>query len=246
MSSLSGKVDIVTGSSRGIGARIATRLAQAGAGVVVNYAGGRNAAEQVVQSIEAGGGQALAVQGDVSKPQDVRALFDAAVERFGRVHILVNNAGIILYKRLDQTADDEFDRLFAVNVKGVFNALREASRHLEDGGRIINFSSSTTRLMLPTYASYCATKAAVEQLTRIFAKEVGQRGITVNVVSPGPTNTELFTEGKSEADIQRMAAMAALGRIGQPEDIANLVLFLASDEAGWISAQNIGANGGLA
>ena len=117
---------------------------------------------------------------------------------------------------------------------------------MEDGGRIINFSSSTTRLMLPTYASYCATKAAVEQLTRIFAKEVGQRGITVNVVSPGPTNTELFTEGKSEADIQRMAAMAALGRIGQPEDIANLVLFLASDEAGWISAQNIGANGGLA
>ena len=153
---------------------------------------------------------------------------------------------IILYKRLDQTTDDEFDRLFAVNVKGVFNALREASRRLEDGGRIINFSSSTTRLMLPTYASYCATKAAAEQLTRIFAKEVGQRGLTVNVVSPGPTNTELFTEGKSEADIQRMAAMAALGRIGQPEDIANLVLFLASDEAGWISAQNIGANGGLA
>jgi 3-oxoacyl-[acyl-carrier protein] reductase len=246
MSSLSGKVAIVTGASRGIGARIATRLAQAGAEVVVNYAGRRDAAEQVVQSIEAGGGRALAVQGDVSKPQDVRALFDAAVERFGRVHILVNNAGIILYKRLDQTTDDEFDRLFAVNVKGVFNALREASRRLEDGGRIINFSSSTTRLMLPTYASYCATKAAVEQLTRIFAKEVGQRGITVNVVSPGPTNTELFTEGKSEADIQRMAAMAALGRIGQPEDIANLVLFLASDEAGWISAQNIGANGGLA
>lgn len=246
MSSLSGKVAIVTGASRGIGARIATRLAQAGAGVVVNYAGRRDAAEQVVQSIEAGGGRALAVQGDVSKPQDVRALFDAAVERFGRVHILVNNAGIILYKRLDQTTDEEFDRLFAVNVKGVFNALREASRRLEDGGRIINFSSSTTRLMLPTYASYCATKAAVEQLTRIFAKEVGQRGITVNVVSPGPTNTELFTEGKSEADIQRMAAMAALGRIGQPEDIANLVLFLASDEAGWISAQNIGANGGLA
>ena len=173
-------------------------------------------------------------------------MFDAAVERFGRVHILVNNAGIILYKRLDQTTDDEFDWLFAVNVKGVFNALREASQRLEDGGRIINFSSSTTRLMLPTYASYCATKAAVEQLTRIFAKEVGQRGITVNVVSPGPTNTELFTEGNSEADIQRLAAMAALGRIGQPEDIANLVLFLASDEAGWISAQNIGANGGLA
>ena len=246
MSSLGGKVAIVTGSSRGIGARIATRLAQAGAQVVVNYAGRRDAAEQVVQTIEANNGQALAVQGDVSKPQDVRALFDAAVGRFGRVHILVNNAGIILYKRIDQTTDDEFDRLFAVNVKGTFNALREASRRLEDGGRIINFSSTTTRLMLPTYASYCATKAAVEQLTRIFAKEVGHRRITVNVVSPGPIHTELFTQGKSEADIQRMAAMAALGRIGEPDDIANVVLFLASDEAGWISAQNIGANGGLA
>ena len=246
MSSLSGKVAVVTGSSRGIGARIATRLVQAGAGVVVNYAGRRDAAEQVVQSIEAGGGRALAVQGDVSKPQDVRALFDVAVERFGRVHILVNNAGIILSKRLDQTTDDEFDRLFAVNVKGVSMHCEKRRGVWKTAGQIINFSSSTTRLMLPTYASYCATKAAVEQLTRIFAKEVGQRGITVNVVSPGPTNTELFTEGKSEADIQRMAAMAALGRIGQPEDIANLVLFLASDEADWISAQNIGANGGLA
>jgi len=246
MRSLSGKVAIVTGSSRGIGARIAKQLAQAGAHVIVNYAGRREAAEQVVQSIETNGGQALAVQGDVSNPSDVTALFDAAEERFGRVHILVNNAGIILYKRIDQTTDDEFDRLFAVNVKGTFNALREASRRLEDDGRIINFSSSTTRLILPTYGSYCATKAAVEQLTRVFAKEVGSRRITVNVVSPGPTNTELFTEGKSEADIQRIAAMAALGRIGEPNDIANLVLFLASDEAGWITAQNIGANGGMA
>ncbi|MEX0612395.1 MAG: SDR family oxidoreductase [Pirellulales bacterium] len=212
----------------------------------MNYAGRREAAGAVVQSIEAAGGQAFAVQGDVSKPQDVRALFDAAIERFGRVHILVNNAGIILYKRVDQTTDEEFDRLFAVNAKGTFNALREASRRLEDGGRIINFSSTTTRLMLPTYASYCATKAAVEQMTRIFAREIGHRGITVNVVSPGPTNTKLFTEGKSEADIQKMAAMAALGRIGEPDDIANLVIFLASDEAGWISAQNIGSNGGLA
>jgi 3-oxoacyl-[acyl-carrier protein] reductase len=246
MASLNGKVAIVTGASRGIGARIATRLAQAGTQVVVNYAGRRDAAEQVVRAIEAGGGQALAVQGDVSKPADVRALFDAAVGRFGRVHILVNNAGVILYKRLDQTSDEEFDRLFAVNVKGTFNALREAASRLEDGGRIINFSSTTTRMMLPTYASYCATKGAVEQLTRIFAKEVGQRGITVNVVSPGPTNTELFTEGKTEADIQRMASMAALGRIGEPDDIANVVLFLASDAAGWVTGQNIGANGGLA
>ncbi len=246
MPSLNGKVAIVTGASRGIGARIAIRLAQAGAKIVVNYAGQRVAAEQVVQSIKTAGGDAFAIQGDVSEPANVRSIFDAAIERFRRVDILVNNAGIILYKRIEQTTDEEFDRLIAVNVKGTFNTLREASRRLEDGGRIINFSSTTTRLLLPTYASYCASKAAVEQMTRIFAKEVGQRGITVNVVSPGPTNTALFTEGKSDADIQRMSAMAALGRIGEPDDIANLVVFLASDEAGWISAQNIGSNGGLA
>jgi 3-oxoacyl-[acyl-carrier protein] reductase len=246
MPSLSGKIAIVTGASRGIGARIASQLAQAGVRVIVNYAGRRDAAESVVRSIEGAGGQAAAVQADVSKPDDVRGLFDVAIERFGAVHILVNNAGIILYKRLDETTDEEFDRLLAVNIKGTFNTLREASRRLADGGRIINFSSSTTRVMLPTYGAYCATKAAVEQLTRIFAKEVGQRGITVNVVSPGPTNTELFNEGKSEADVQRMAAQAALGRIGEPDDIARIVVFLASDEAGWISGQNIGVNGGMA
>jgi 3-oxoacyl-[acyl-carrier protein] reductase len=246
VTSLGGKVAIVTGASRGIGASIAGRLAQAGAAVVVNYAGRRDAAEQVVRSIEANGGRALAVRADVSKPADAGALFDAAIERFGRVHILVNNAGVILYKRLEETTDAEFDRLFAVNVKGTFNTLREAARRLEDGGRIVNFSSTTTRLMLPTYASYCATKAAVEQLTRVFAKEVGPRGVTVNAVSPGPVNTELFTQGKSDADIQRMASLAALGRIAEPDDIARVVLFLAGDEAGWITGQIIGANGGLA
>ena len=246
MPSLNGEVALVTGASRGIGARIAFRLAQVGAKVVVNFAGRRDAAEQVVQSIEAAGGEAFAIQGDVSEPADVRTMFDATIERYGRVDILVNNAGIILYKPIEQTTDEEFDRLFAVNVKGTFNMMREAAQRLQEGGRIINFSSTTTRLLLPTYASYCATKAAVEQMTRIFAKEVGHRGITVNVVSPGPTNTELFNVGKSEADIQRMAAMAALGRIGEPDDIANVVVFLATDEAGWISAQNIGVNGGLA
>ncbi|HEX3355823.1 MAG TPA: SDR family oxidoreductase [Tepidisphaeraceae bacterium] len=246
MVSLQNKTAIVTGSSRGIGATIAKQLAKAGAQVVVNYAGRKDAADQVVKSIEAGGGKAIAVQGDVSKPADAKTLFDAAIEKFGRADILVNNAGIILYKRIEQTSDEEFDRIFAINVKGTFNMLREASKRLQDGGRIINFSSTTTRLMLPTYATYCATKGAVEQLTRVFAKEVGARKITVNIVSPGPVNTELFTDGKSEADIQRMASMAALGRIGEPDDIANVVLFLASDEAGWISGQNIGANGGVA
>lgn len=243
---LKDKVAIVTGSSRGIGARIAIRLAEAGAKVVVNYAGNAASAGAVVKTIEAAGGQAVAVQGDVSQSADVRNLFEAAIQKFGRVNILVNNAGIILYKTVDKTTDDEFDRILATNVKGTFYALREAAQHLEDGGRIINFSSTTTRMMLPTYAAYCATKGAVEQLTRVFAAEVGRRGITVNVVSPGPTNTELFTAGKSPADIQRMASLAALGRLGEPDDIAKIVVFLASDDAGWISGQNIGANGGLA
>lgn len=246
MSPLQGKVAIVTGSSRGIGAAIAKRLAKDGAKVVVNYAGRKDAADAVVEAIAANGGEAVAVRADVGKAADVSALFDAAIDRYGRADILVNNAGIILYRRIDQTTDEEFERLFDINVKGVFYALREASKRLADNGRIVNFSSTTTRLLLPTYASYCASKAAVEQMTRIFAKEVGARGITVNVVSPGPTKTELFMEGKSEADLQRMASMAALGRIGEPEDIAGVVAFLASDEAGWISAQNIGANGGLA
>jgi 3-oxoacyl-[acyl-carrier protein] reductase len=246
MHSLAHKTALVTGSSRGIGASIARHLAAAGAKVIVNYAAGRKAADEVVAAITAAGGEAFAVQADVSKAAEVRALFDAALERFGRLDILVNNAGIILYKKLAEITDEEFDRLLDLNVKAVFYALREAATRLADGGRIINLSSTTTRIMLPTYGGYVATKGAVEQMSRVFAKEVGGRGITVNVVSPGPVNTELFRTGKTDEDIGRMAAMAALGRIGEPEDIARVVCFLASEEAGWISGQNLGANGGLA
>ncbi|MBV9489915.1 MAG: SDR family oxidoreductase [Verrucomicrobia bacterium] len=246
MKPLENKVALVTGSSRGIGAATAKSLAVAGAEVVVNYAGNARAADEVVAAIRAAQGEALAVQADISKAAEVKSLFDAAINHFGRLDILVNNAGVILYKRLAEIADDEFDRLLNINVKGVFYTLREAATRLSDGGRIINLSSTTTRLTLPTYAAYVATKGAVEQMTRVFAKEVGVRGITVNVVSPGPVNTELFTTGKTEEDIKRMASMAALGRIGEPEDIARVVCFLASEEAGWISGQNLGANGGLA
>jgi 3-oxoacyl-[acyl-carrier protein] reductase len=246
MKTLENKVALVTGASRGIGAAIAKQLANAGAKVVVNYAGNAQAADEVVAAIRGSGGEALAVQGDVSKVTEVKRLFDTALNHFGRLDILVNNAGVILYKKLAEITDEEFERLLGINVKGVFYALREAATRLADGGRIINFSSTTTRMMLPTYSAYVATKGAVEQLTRVFAKEMGVRGITVNVVSPGPVNTELFTTGKSEEDIKRMANLAALGRIGEPEDIARVVCFLASDEAGWISGQNLGANGGLA
>ena len=243
---LQNKVAIVTGSSKGIGANIAKSLAEAGAGVVVNYASDQSGADKVVTEINAAGGEALAVRADVSKTDEVKALFDTTIARFGKVDLLINNAGIAIYKLIKDTSDDDFDRIFDINVRGVFLTLREAATRLEDGGRIINLSSSVTRLMMPAYGSYSATKAAVEQLTRVFAKEVGQRGITVNSISPGPTNTELFTAGKTEETIKRLAAMAALGRIGEPDDIARVVLFLAGDESGWVTAQNLGVNGGFA
>lgn len=246
MKSLKDKVAIITGASRGIGAEIAKALAQAGARVIVNYSGDQADADQVVAEIKSSGGKAIAVRADVSNALEVKMLFDKATSHFGKVSILVNNAGIMIGKRIEDTTDEDFERIFAVNVRGTFFTLREAATRLKDGGRIINFSSSVTRMMLPKYGTYSATKAAVEQLTRVFAKEIGSRGITVNSISPGPTNTELFKEGKSKEAIKRFAAMAALGRIGEPEDIARVVVFLASDEAAWVTAQNLGVNGGTA
>jgi 3-oxoacyl-[acyl-carrier protein] reductase len=244
--SLQNKVAIITGASKGIGAHIAKTLARASAKVVVNYASSQASADRMVAEIRASGGEAVAVRADVSKTSEVKALFDATIAKFGKVDLLINNAGIAIYKTLKDTTDDDFDRIFDINVRGVFLTLREAATRLENGGRIVNLSSSVTRLMMPAYGSYSATKAAVEQMTRVFAKEVGQRGITVNSLSPGPTNTELFTAGKTEETIKRLAAMAALGRIGEPEDIARVVLFLVSDEAAWVTAQNVGVNGGFA
>ena len=246
MSSLKEKVAIVTGGSRGIGAAIAKRLARDGASVIVNYNGSADMAQEVIESIKSQGGQAIPVQADVSKTADVRRLFDQAIKGFGKVDILVNNAGVVLYKPLVEITEEEFDKIFAVNVKGTFFACQEAARRMADDGRIINFSSTTTALMLPTYSAYVATKGAVEQITRVLAKELGGRRITVNVVSPGPTDTELFGIGKTAEQKQRFAQMAALGRLGQPEDIADVVAFLASDDARWITGQNIRINGGLA
>lgn len=246
MQNLQDKVAIVTGASRGIGAYIAAMLAQAGARVIVNYAGNQAAADSVVSAIERAGGSAFAVQADVSQPAQASALFDAAIARFGKVDILINNAGILFNKTLQDTGDDEFDRIFSVNVKGVFNMLRASATRLQDGGRIVNFSTSITRMLMPAYGAYAATKGAVEQLTRSFAKEVGARNITVNAISPGPTNTALFHQGKTDGMVEHLASMTALGRIGEPEDIARVVLFLSSDAAGWITGQNLPANGGLA
>lgn len=246
MQVLAEKVAIVTGASRGIGAAIAHQLAAAGAKVIVNYAGSQAAAAQTVAAIEAAGGNAFAVQADVSRADQVERLFDAAIARYGRVDVLVNNAGIMLTKLLQDTTDEDFTRQFDVNVRGTFNTMRQAATRLADNGSVINFSSSVTRLMLPGYATYVATKAAVEQLTRVFAKEVGSRAINVNSISPGPTNTELFTQGKPQEVIARSAALSVFNRLGEPDDIAKIVVFLASDAAKWISAQNIGANGAMA
>ena len=246
MKALQDKVAIITGSSRGIGAEIARTLAAAGAKVIINYVAQQQDAEAVCAAITAAGGEALVVRADVRNPAEVRRLFDAAIARYTRVDILINNAGVLLYKKIADTSDEEFDRILSGNVKSVFYALREAATRLADGGRIVSLSSTVTRLMLPNYGAYAASKGAVEQLTRIFAREAGGRGITANIVSPGPVNTELFITGKSAEDIKRMAGMAVLNRIGEPEDIAQVVLVLVSVEAGWITGQNIGANGGIA
>lgn len=246
MKTLDQKVILVTGASRGIGAAVARKLATDGASLIINYAGDKAGADKLVDELRQNGTDAIAVQADVSKPAEVKQLFDEAIAHFGKIDVLVNNAGIMITKLLKDTTDEDFTRQFDINVRGVFNTLREAATRLADKGSIINFSSTTTRVIMPTYGTYVATKAAVEQLTRVFSKEVGARGINVNSVSPGPTNTELFTKGKPQEVIDRLASLSAFNRIGEPDDIAKVVSFLASDDAKWISAQNLGINGAMA
>jgi len=240
-------VSLVTGASRGIGAAIAQRLARDGHAVVVNYVGNQPEAQKVVDAISAAGGRAVAVQGDVARPADARRLFDAAEGQFGPVTVLVNNAGIMppALPRLADTDDDTFDRLFAINVKGSFNTMREAARRMGNGSRIINFSTSVIGLGLPGYSIYGATKAAIENMTRILAKELRGRNITVNAVAPGPTATALFLNGKAPEQIEQLSKMAPLERLGYPEDIAAVVAVLAGPDGAWINGQVIRANGGL-
>lgn len=241
----SDRVAIVTGASKGIGAAIARRLAREGAAVIVNYASNASSADRIVAEIEKEGGRAIAVQADIADPNTMSRLFDAATTAFGGVDILVNNAGIMELSPLIDADDASFDRQIAINLAAVFRGMREAGRRLRDGGRIVNFSSSVVGLYQPGYAVYAATKAAVEAMTHVLAKELGSRAITVNAVAPGPVGTDLFLSGKSDAQVAGIAKMNPFGRLGTPEDIAGVVAFLASADSGWVNGQIIRANGGV-
>mgnify|MGYP003632164505 CR=1 FL=1 len=236
------KTALVTGSSTGIGAAIAARLAADGFHVIVNYANRDAAAAQVIRQIEAAGGSAIGAKADVSDAAAVRGLFDAAS---GGIEVLVNNAGIMKLAAIADSDEALFDRLVAVNLWGTINTMREAAKRMPDGGKILNVSSSVVGLRLENYGVYAGIKAAVETITAILAKELRGRSINVNAIAPGPTATQLFIKGKPQAVIDRMAKMAPMERLGTPEDIAKAVAYLVGPDAGWINGQTLRANGGL-
>ena len=240
------KVALVTGASRGIGAAIARRLADDGFAVAINYVSGAAQADALVRQLQQSGASAYAAQGDVSKADDVRRMFEAVEQHLGKVDVVVNNAGILKVVPLAQTSDELFEQSFAINTRGVFNILRESATRMNAGGRIINLTSTTLALNMPGYAIYNGTKAAVESFTRVFAKELRGRSITVNAVAPGPVATDLFLNGKTEEQIQMFTWMPPLERLGQPEDIARVVAFLAGPDGAWVNGQVLRANGGIA
>jgi 3-oxoacyl-[acyl-carrier protein] reductase len=245
MSNLKGKVILITGASRGIGADMAIALAEQGAKLIINYANSANEAEKVSANIKENGGTAIVIKADVSKENEVETLFDQSIKEFGKIDVLINNAGMMKTKFLKDYTEAEFDQHFDINVKGTFFALKQAATKLADNGIIINVSSTATRTMFPGYSIYSSTKSAVDQMTRVFAKEIG-RGISVNAIAPGPTRTELFLNGKSEELLASLASANVFNRIAKPRDITKVVLFLASDDSKWISGQIIAANGAMA
>ena len=240
------KVAIVTGGSRGIGRAVAERLAGDGNAVAVTYVSSAQAAQELVGTVQDGGGRAVAICADVSDAAQVQALFEQTESEFGGVDIVVAAAGIMRPALLAQATDTDFTEHVQVNIRGTFNVLREAARRVRDSGRIITFSSTTVALNAPGYGIYNATKGAVEGFTRVLAKELGPRSVTVNAIAPGPVETELFLAGKTVADVQRLADLAPQHRIGQPVDIADAVALLVSADAGWINGQIVRVNGGIA
>jgi 3-oxoacyl-[acyl-carrier protein] reductase len=240
-----GKAALVTGSSRGIGAAIAKRLARDGYAVTVNCVVNRDLAAGVVREIERAGGKAVWEQADVSDPTAIRRLFDVHQKAFGDLHVVVANAGIQRLNSFAQMSDEDYGRMVDVNMKGAFHTLREASRRVAKGGRIIALSSGTTSLRPPTYGAYAASKAAIEIFVNILAKELAGRMIAVNAIAPGTTNTTLFTNGKTPQEIAAFAAQTPHKRLGEPDDIANVVSILCGDRGWWVNGQVVHANGGL-
>ena len=247
MSKLQGKVAVVTGASKGIGAAIARALGAAGASVVVNYASDKTGAEKAVADIKAKGGQAVAVQGDVSKSADVKRLFEETRKAFGKLDVLVNNAGVFKFAPLEQADEAEYQRQFGINVWGTIQATREALPLFgPEGGSVINISSIVSRMGIPGSSIYAGTKGAVDTITQVLASELGARKIRVNSINPGMIESEgTHAAGFIGSDFQKtIEASAPLGRIGQPEDVAKVAVFLAGDEAGWLTGERISASGG--
>jgi len=240
------KVAIVTGGSGGIGRAVALRLARDGFAVVVNYAGNAAKAEGVVEKIKSAGGHAIAVQADVADAADVEYLFKKTLETFDRIDVVVNSAGIMPLSPIAKSDVEIFDRVINTNLRGTFLVLAQAAQHVSEGGRIIVFSSSVLAKSFPTYGPYIASKAGVEGLVRVLNNELRGRNITVNAVAPGPVATELFLKDKSAAQIEQFSKLAPLERLGQPEDIANVVFFLAGPDGAWVNGQVLRANGGFA
>lgn len=236
---------IVTGASRGIGRAVAIRLASDGFAVAVNYAGNATKAEEVVTEIKSHGGQAIAVQADVGNAAEVEHLFKVTMDTFGGINVVVNCAGVMPLSPIAEGDLELFDKVITTNLRGTFVVLGQASRTLSSGGRIIVFSSSVIAMAFPTYGPYIASKAGVEGLVRVLANELRGRNITVNAVAPGPVATELFLTGKAEAQIDHLRKLSPLERLGQPEDIANVVSFLSGSNGGWINGQILRANGGF-
>ena len=246
MTNTQARCAIVTGASRGIGRSIAMRLAKDGFSVAVNYAGGSQEGEEVVKEIKAANGNALAIPGDISKAADVSTLFAKAAQALGPIHVVVNNAGIMPLSPIAKLDMDPFDKVIAINLRGAFLVLGQAAQNVVEGGRIIALSSSVLAKSFPTYGAYIASKVGVEGLVHVLTNELRGRKITVNAVAPGPVGTQLFLKGKSEAQIAELGKLAPLERLGQTEDIANVVSFLAGPDGGWINGQVLRANGGFA